>query len=161
VTLRVRDALIARGVQVVLTRNDDTGVGPCVDERAEIGNRAGAAAVVSIHADGSTSAGAHGFHLAYPEPALNEAQGEASLRLATRLRDAMVAAGFSTPNYIGASGLDGRGDLAGLNLSQWPAVFVECGNMRDAAEAAVLSSVDGRQRYADAIAAGLLAYVGR
>jgi N-acetylmuramoyl-L-alanine amidase len=161
VTLRVRDALIARGVQVVLTRNDDTGVGPCVDERAEIGNRAGAAAVVSIHADGSTSAGAHGFHLAYPEPALNEAQGEASLRLATRLRDAMVAAGFSTANYIGASGLDGRGDLAGLNLSQRPAVFVECGNMRDAAEAAVLSSVDGRQRYADAIAAGLLAYVGR
>jgi N-acetylmuramoyl-L-alanine amidase len=71
----------------------------------------------------------------------------------------MVAAGFSTAGYIGVAGLDGRGDLAGLNLSQRPAVFVECGNMRDAAEAAVLSSADGRQRYADAIAAGLLAHV--
>jgi N-acetylmuramoyl-L-alanine amidase len=161
VTLRVRDALVAKGVTVVLTRQDDTGVGPCVDERADIGNKADAAAVVSIHADGSNSPGASGFHVAYPEPALNEAQGEPSLRLAKVLREGMVGAGFTPANYIGSDGLDGRDDLAGLNLSERPAVFVECGNMRDAGEAAVLSSPEGRQRYADAISASLLNYVRR
>ena len=161
VTLRVRDALAIRGITVVMTRQDDTGVGPCVDERAAIGNQAGAAAVVSIHADGSEAAGANGFHVAYPRTALNDAQGEPSTRLASVLRDGLTKAGFVPANYIGQNGLDGRDDLAGLNLSERPAVFVECGNMRDAAEAAVLSSEDGRQRYANAIATALLAYVGR
>src|SRR5437764_5300556 len=39
VALRVRDALTARGVRVVLTRPDDAGVGPCVNDRAAIANR--------------------------------------------------------------------------------------------------------------------------
>jgi N-acetylmuramoyl-L-alanine amidase len=159
VTLRVRDLLTARGITVVLTRSDDTSVGPCVDERAAIGNRPGVAAVVSIHADGSTTAGAHGFHVAYPAPALNTAQGAPSLGLAHDLRDALAGAGFATSNYLGAQGLDGRGDLAALSLSEHPTALVECGNMRDAAEAAVLSSPDGRQRYAEAIAAGTAAFV--
>lgn len=159
VSVRVRDILTARGVRVVLTRPNDSGVGPCVDERAAIGNREGAAAVVSIHADGSTNAGAHGFHIAYSAPPLNAAQGEPSTRLARVLRDTLRAGGFVTSNYIGSGGLSPRDDLAGLNLSERPAALVECGNMRDAAEAAVLSSADGRQRYAAAIADAILTYL--
>jgi N-acetylmuramoyl-L-alanine amidase len=161
VTVKVRAALEAKGVTVVLTREDDNGVGPCVDVRAGIGNRSNAAAVVSIHADGSTGAGARGFHVAYPQPALNGAQGEPSAKLARQLRDVLTTAGFAPANYIGSNGLDGRDDLAGLNLSERPAVFVECGNMRDASDAEVLSNEDGRQRYATAIAGALLGYVGR
>jgi N-acetylmuramoyl-L-alanine amidase len=160
VSARVRDILAGRGVRVVLTRPNDTGVGPCVDERAAIGNRENATAVVSIHADGSTSAGAHGFHVAYSAPPLNAAQGEPALRLARTVRDSMRGAGIATSTYIGSAGLSPRDDLAGLNLSERPAVLVECGNMRDAAEAATLSSADGRQRYAAAIAEGILAYLG-
>jgi N-acetylmuramoyl-L-alanine amidase len=159
VTVRVRDILAAQGIQVVLTRQDDTGVGPCVDERAAVGNRAGAAAVVSIHADGSTNTSAHGFHVAYSAPPLNDAQGEPSLRLATTMRDQLSAAGFPTSTYIGSAGLSGRDDLGGLNLSERPAVLVECGNMRNPDEAAAFSSEAGRQSYAEAIAAGILAYV--
>ena len=161
VSLRIRDVLAAKGVTVVMTRENDTGVGPCVDERAAIANRSDAAAVVSVHADGSETAGANGFHVAYPLPALNDAQGEPSLRLASLLRDGLSKAGFSPANYIGQNGLDGRSDLAGLNLSEKPSVFVECGNMRDAAEAGVLGSEDGKQRYAVAIATALLTYIGR
>ncbi len=159
VSLRVRDLLAAQGVRVVLTRPNDTGVGPCVNERAAIGNRENAAAVVSIHADGSTAAGAHGFHIAYSSPALNAQQGEPAQRLAKTLRDGMRSAGLVTSNYIGSDGLSARNDLAGLNLSERPAVLVECGNMRDANEAATLSSAPGRQRYAAAIANGILAYL--
>jgi N-acetylmuramoyl-L-alanine amidase len=160
VSVRVRDVLTARGVRVVLTRSNDSGVGPCVNERAAIGNRENATAVVSIHADGSTNAGAHGFHVAYSSPPLNAAQGEPSLRLARTLRDGMRSAGLATSNYIGSDGLSARDDLAGLNLSERPAVLVECGNMRDANEAATLSSAAGRQRYATAIAEAILAYLG-
>jgi N-acetylmuramoyl-L-alanine amidase len=39
-------------------------------------------------------------------------------------------------------------------------VLVECGNMRNATEAAAFSSSDGRQSYAAAIAAGIVAYLG-
>jgi N-acetylmuramoyl-L-alanine amidase len=159
VAVRVRDTLTARGVRVVMTRPNDSGVGPCVNDRAAIGNRENAAAVVSIHADGSTTAGAHGFHVAYSAPALNAAQGEPSLRLARALRDGLRAAGLATSNYIGSAGLSPRDDLAGLNLSERPAVLVECGNMRDAAEAATLSSSAGRQRYAAAIADAILGYL--
>ena len=156
---RVQAELQAKGVTVVMTRSSDTGVGPCVNERAAIGNNADAAAVVSIHADGSLSAGAHGFHVEYSNPPVNSEQGPPSIQLATTLRDNVHAAGFALANYIGSNGLFGRADLGGLNLSDRPTVLIECGNMRDAADAAVFSSAAGRQRIADAITAGILAYL--
>ena len=159
VAQRVGQALTAKGYKVVFTRPNDTGVGPCVDKRAEIGNAANADAVVSIHADGSNSAGAHGFHVAYSSPPLNAAQGPPSTKLATVLRDTLRADGFSTANYIAKDGLAPRADLGGLNLSTRPIALIECGNMRNAAEAAQMTSAEGRQRYAAAIAAAIEAYL--
>jgi N-acetylmuramoyl-L-alanine amidase len=54
--------LRAEGATVILTRRNNRGVGPCIDERARIGNRAGADAAVSIHADGGPPGG-RGFHV--------------------------------------------------------------------------------------------------
>ncbi|MFJ4651652.1 N-acetylmuramoyl-L-alanine amidase [Nocardia sp. NPDC088792] len=159
VALRVRDALGARGIHVVMSRDSDTGVGPCVDERGKLGNKVGAAAVVSIHADGAP-AGDHGFHVAYSSPPLNDAQSGPSPQLATALRDGFTNAGFSTSNYVGSDGLDPRSDLAGLNLSEVPTALVECGNMRDPDDAAVIESADGRARFANAITAAILSYLG-
>ncbi|WP_152547124.1 N-acetylmuramoyl-L-alanine amidase [Amycolatopsis orientalis] len=159
VAQRVSEALSAKGIRVILTRQNDTGVGPCVNERAAIGNDAEADAVVSIHADGSNSAGAHGFHVAYSAPPLNAQQGEPSAKLATALRDGIRAGGFPTSNYLGANGLAPRADLAGLNLSTRPAALVECGNMRNDAEAAAMSSEEGRQQYAAVIAKAIADYL--
>ncbi|MFC8386032.1 N-acetylmuramoyl-L-alanine amidase [Nocardia sp. NPDC057272] len=160
VTLRVRDLLAAHGVRVILTRADDTGVGPCVDERASIANESGADAVVSIHADGNTGADAHGFHIAYAEPALNPVQAEAGTRLARALRDAMIAGGAVPSTYVGSAGLDPRADLAGLNLAERPSALVECGNMRSATDAALIETPEGRARYAELVTAGILAFLG-
>jgi N-acetylmuramoyl-L-alanine amidase len=157
---RVGDALSKHGIQVVFTRSNDTGVGPCVDKRAAIGNQAGAAAVVSIHADGSEVPGARGFHVSYSSPPLNSAQGQPSITLADALRDAFRASGFPTSNYLGSNGIYPRDDLAGLNLSSRPSALVECGNMRNPTEAAAMSSTEGRQHYADAIASAILSYLG-
>jgi N-acetylmuramoyl-L-alanine amidase len=159
VAARAAQRLTETGVKVVLVRTDDAGVGPCVDERGRAGEAAGADAVVSIHADGSDS-GDHGFHIALPYPPLNPAHEGPSWALGTALRDAMRAAGFPDSDYRGHDGIDRRADLAGLNLSTRPVALIECANMRNPTEAALVSSAEGRQRYADAIAAGILSYLG-
>src|SRR4051812_35393410 len=62
---RAASLLRAAGATVVLTRHSDTGFGPCVNQRAAVGNTAHADAVVAVHADGAAS-GAYGFHVIAP-----------------------------------------------------------------------------------------------
>ena len=57
VATRLAALLDAGGATVVLTRYTDTGVGPCVNTRAAIGNAAGSDAAVSIHGDGGPVGG--------------------------------------------------------------------------------------------------------
>ena len=163
VTLRVRAILQAHGVRVILTRPNDTGVGPCVDQRAAIGNQPGVAAVISIHSDGAPESD-HGFHVCYDSrPPDGPAIQAKSVQLSTAIHDALLGgSGLVPAAYIG----DGRGyfprsDLAGLNLATEPATFLELGNMRNGSDAALLSSPAGRARIAAAVAAGILEYLKR
>lgn len=156
---RVRARLERAGVRVVLTRPDDRGVGPCVDARGAAGGRVRAAAAVSLHADGSGPK-ARGFHVAHADPGVH-GTGRRSTALATALRDALRSGRFAPAGYIGRDGLDGRDDLAGLNLSTVPTALVEAGNMRHPADAALMSSPAGRDRYAAAISGGVLRYLRR
>jgi N-acetylmuramoyl-L-alanine amidase len=158
VALRVRDALTTRGVHVVLTRPDNAGVGPCVHDRAAIANRAGADALVSLHADGAAPS-ERGFHVAYSDPPLNASQGSPSVALAEALVAALRGDGFSAADYVGSDGLQPRSDLAGLNHAMVPAALVECANMRNPQEAALVSTPEGRARYATAIADGIMAWL--
>ncbi|MFP5020943.1 N-acetylmuramoyl-L-alanine amidase [Pseudonocardia phyllosphaerae] len=158
VAKRVQARLQKAGVRVVMTRPNDTGVGPCVNERGAAATKAGAALAVSLHADGAAPSG-HGFHVIYADPAVRG--GERSQKLATTLRDALRGARFAPSDYRGHGGLDGRPDLAGLNTSHVPTALVEAANMRNAAEARLVSSPAGRDRYAAAVAAGVLRYLGR
>lgn len=164
VALRVRAILRAHGVHVIMTRPNDQGVGPCVDERAAIGNRPGVDAVVSIHADGAPSAG-HGFHVNQdsrrPQGA-SAAVARASIRLGRAIHAALLrSSGLVPSTYIGTNGYYYRDDLAGLNLATNPATFLELGNMRNAGDAALQSSPAGRARVARSVAAGILAYLSR
>lgn len=158
VVQRIAFALNQIGVRTQLSRADDNSAGPCVDQRAANANAMHPDAIVSIHADGGPPSG-HGFHVNYSAPPLNDAQTGPAVRLATVMRDSLVAAGLQESTYIGSDGLYGRADLAGLNLAQYPAVLVELGNMRNADEAAQMQSADGRARYAAAVTQGIVAYL--
>jgi N-acetylmuramoyl-L-alanine amidase len=149
------------GATVVLTRKSNGGVGPCVDERAAIANRAHAAVALSIHADGNEAEGAHGFDVIHPstEEMVAPRMAEPSLEFAEDVRDALVQAGVPAANYVGEDGLDARSDLAGLNLAKVPAALVELGNMRNAEEAARLEDPAYRQKLADALAAGIVSFL--
>jgi N-acetylmuramoyl-L-alanine amidase len=160
VALRMRDALTAAGVEVVLTRPDDAGVGPCVDVRGRLAAQVGAAAFVGIHGDGA-GAGGRGFHVITSslDPAGPQVAA-GSTALATAVRDAMTAV-EPVSDYTGSDGLDSRPDLAGLNLNAVPAVYVECGNMRNAEDATLMSDPAGRDAIAVQLTAAVLAFLGR
>lgn len=161
VAQRLVAILQAHGARVVLTRNSDTGVGPCVTERAAIGNQAHADAAVSIHADGGPASG-YGFHVIWPAdlPGRTTAIVAPSYRLAVALRDAFgIVTGEHTSTYLGRGGLDQRGDLGGLDLSTVPKVFIECLNMRNAPDAAKAKDPAFRQKTAEGIAEGLASYL--
>jgi N-acetylmuramoyl-L-alanine amidase len=161
VAKRVRTILIARGATVVMTRPSDTGVGPCINKRAAIGNVNAANAVVSIHADGARSTG-RGFHVIQPGTSLaGSAMVGASHRLALKLRGSFKAeAGLPYATYTaGGDGLVTRKDLGGLNLSRRPSVFIECANMRNYTDARIMKSDTGRARIARSIADGITAFL--
>ncbi|MEU2760749.1 MULTISPECIES: N-acetylmuramoyl-L-alanine amidase [unclassified Streptomyces] len=165
VSHRLRTLLEAEGARVRLTHDADRPFGPCIDERARIGNEAKADAVVSVHADGS-AVGNRGFHVILPA----EVKGggadtskivKSSADLGARIAGHFARATGSAPsNYIGGNtGLDTRDDLGGLNLSTVPKVFVECGNMRDPEDAALLTAAAWRQKAAQGLADGITSYL--
>lgn len=158
VTLRVRDALNQLGARTQMSRDDDSSVGPCVDQRAALANAMHPDAIVSIHADAGPASG-RGFHVNYSSPPLNDAQAGPAVQLAQTMRDSLVAAGLQPSTYIGSGGLYGRPDLAGLNLAQYPAILVEIGNMKNSDEATQMESPDIRTEYAVAITQGIGAYL--
>ncbi|KAA1428051.1 N-acetylmuramoyl-L-alanine amidase [Nocardioides antri] len=163
VALETRRVLRQLGARVLLTRvrNSAEAWGPCVDERGRAGNpdEPGPTADVkiSIHADGSVSAGAHGFHVIAPEERAPWTTDIAapSLRLAEVVRGALVDEGLATSTYTGNDGIDVRGDLGTLNLADIPTVLVELGNMRDPGDAALMTSEEGRRAYASALASAV------
>lgn len=139
------------GASVKYTRPNDAGWGPCIDARGKMAARVGAAVLVSLHGDGEPSRYS-GFHVIYRFPG--------SAALATRVRNSLADQGLSTSTLY-RGGLVKRSDLGTLNWSTPPAVMLESGNMKNGADAALLDSVAGRERFATGIAAALLTQFGR
>ena len=156
--LRVRAELTALGVRTALSRGNDNALGPCVDERANMANSLRPNAILSIHADGGPPSG-RGFHVNYSAPPLNPVQAGPSVQYARIMRDQMAAAGIPPATYIGQNGLYGRSDLTGLNLAQYPSILVECGNMKNPVDSALMESPEGRQKYADALVRGVAGFL--
>jgi N-acetylmuramoyl-L-alanine amidase len=156
----VAPILDQRGLQVLLTRTNDAGWGPCIDQRVAVANRADAAATVSIHADGWPVG--RGFSVLYPDPApaspdAGSPLATADRRLAVALRDAMLAGtGLPVSTY---SGTDGLVTVPWPTLYTVPEVLVETGNMRSPTDASLLESAGFRAQVAQAIADGIGAFL--
>lgn len=164
VAQRLRKRLEARGARVIMTRtsNRQDRWGPCIDKRGRKGNKVDADLKISIHADGGPATG-RGFHVIAPT---NRAPWtddifRPSRRLARAVRAGLEHQGFARGNYIaGGDGLDFRGDLGTLNLSNVPTVMVESGNMRNSADAAQMTSKAGRENFAKALLRAVRRYLG-
>ncbi|MGI5140445.1 MULTISPECIES: N-acetylmuramoyl-L-alanine amidase [unclassified Streptomyces] len=167
VARRLRTLLEQQGATVKFTQDGNRPWGPCVDERARIGNAAHADAAISIHADGAP-AGDRGFHVILPASVHDGAADTRPIAAPSRALGERIVGNFvrvtgSAPaNYVGGgTGLDVRSDLGGLNLSTVPKVFIECGNMRDSKDAALLTSGAWRQKAAEGISEGIVSFLRR
>jgi N-acetylmuramoyl-L-alanine amidase len=152
--------LRAEGAKVVLTRATDDGVGPCVNRRAELLNLAHADVAIDIHADGGPPDG-RGFAVLEPVAdgpndrviGASEAFGQ---ELVERYHD---LTGMPVSSYDGTDGVSRRDNLAGLNLTTVPKVLIECGNMRNSTDAALLVRSSFQRLAAHAFAAAITSYL--
>lgn len=152
--------LRAEGAKVVLTRTTNNGIGPCVTQRSEILNRARANVAIDIHADGGPPQG-RGFVVLEPvadgpnDRVIGASKAFGRLVL-ERYHD---LTGMPASDYDGTDGVSYRDDLAGLNLTTVPKVLVECGNMRNSADADLLVRRSFQRLAAHAFAEAITAYL--
>ena len=167
VTTKLKAKLEKAGATVVLTRtsNREDRWGPCVDVRGRAGNTlpAGHADLkISIHGDGSTASGAHGFHVIYPPSRApwTDDIAKPSKRLALVTKDALTGKDFTVANYIaGGDGLDARTDLGDAQPVRHPDRH---GRVRQHARLRRRVGDDvgtGQERYARALAVAVRSYL--
>jgi N-acetylmuramoyl-L-alanine amidase len=158
--LKLRRALWNRGYDVVMTRTTmefDRGNGGNI-ARARFCNRHGAALMVRVHADGSTSSATHGASTLYPawHPGWTD-------DILPQSRHAAIAMQAAYVRRTGAAnrGIVRRSDLTGFNWANIPAILVETGFMTNPTESARLRRDRYQWRVARALADGVEAFVPR
>ena len=171
VALKLREALQARGFEVVLTKSREDELVRNRD-RAEVANRARAALMVRLHCDASVESG---FAVYYPDRAGRARDGrvgpgraviEGSRRAAESVRAAMAEGlgedlrdnGVRT-DYQTKVGREQGGALTGSIYSQVPVVTVEMVVLSDAGDAEFIKAEEGRRRMAEAIADGVARFL--
>jgi N-acetylmuramoyl-L-alanine amidase len=152
--------LLRQGARVVMTRDNNDGVGPCVTRRAQIIDQAHASVAIDIHADGGPASG-RGFAVLEPIPdGPNDHVISPSERFGADVRAAFLRyTTIPVSTYDGVDGIKFRDNLAGLNLTTVPKVLIECGNMRNAVDAALLISPGYQQRIARALDAAIVTFL--
>ncbi|MHB9149908.1 MAG: N-acetylmuramoyl-L-alanine amidase [Thermoleophilia bacterium] len=155
VGLKLRDALKARGVKVIMTRtSQDVDISNV--ERTQIANQAHADLYIRIHADGSDSGATRGIHVLYPAsiPGWTDDVAAASRRAAELARAALVAA-TGAPDR----GLDARKDMTGFNWSDVPVILPEIGFMTNSQEDRLLNDDAYQDKIAGALAEAALRFL--
>ena len=157
----LKPMLESKGARVVFTRTKNTykSFGPCTWDRAAIANEANADAMISIHADGASS-GSKGFFAIAPTKikGWTTKTYAADHALADAMLKGMKAAGGTPSNYI-RNQLLVSSEQSTINFSKVPTTIIELGNMRNAREAASMSSKVGQRAYAGYLAVGLERYL--
>jgi N-acetylmuramoyl-L-alanine amidase len=147
---RLRDILVAHGIDVVMTRTVDEN--PALADRAHLGGEGDL--LVSVHNNSSGSSAAHGTEV------YAQIGNDQSMQLAENILTGVVnRAGTTSRGALTRAGE--RGDYYSiLRNSPVPAVIVEGAFISNPDEAAALASPDFRQRLAEGIADGVLSMVG-
>ena len=147
VSLKLRDALVAAGVDVVMTRTTQD-VDLSNIQRAQIANQAGADLFVRIHADGHDDPATAGIHVLYPAVigGWTDDIAAVSKKAAALAQHELIAATGAKDR-----GIDARSDMTGFNWSDVPVILPEIGFMTNAAEDRLLAT----PAYQDAIVGAL------
>jgi N-acetylmuramoyl-L-alanine amidase len=171
VAAKLRDALEARGYEVVLTKSSEDELVRNKD-RALVANRARAALMIRLHCDASAE---RGFAVYYPDRQGRAKDGttgpdanviEESRRAAEAIHSGL-AEGLSgvladngvRTDYQTKVGRDQGGALTGSIFSDVPVVTVEMVVLSQAADADFIKTDEGQRRMAESLAEGVSRYV--
>ena len=150
VALRLRKALQARGIKVIMVRTSQNVDIPN-SKRAKMANAAHAGLLIRLHCDGASSSSVAG--LLTLVPGRNAWTGPILSASARAGRDIHAAA--ITATGARNRGITPRSDMSGFNWSKVPSVIVEMGLMTNPAEDRRLSTASYQQKLADGMAAGI------
>ena len=156
VALKLKSALEAKGVTVVMTRMT-SAVDISNSQRAGIANKADADLFIRIHADGSTNGDARGLSTLYPRGNTWVAPISAGSFTAAKTVHAALL------NSTGAvdRGVVPRSDLSGFNWAKVPSVIVECGFLSNPVEDKLLASAGYQTKLVDGMTRGIMGYLER
>jgi N-acetylmuramoyl-L-alanine amidase len=155
---KTRRLLRERGLRVTMTRSgpDFTHGRRGNADRAALCNRAGAALMLRIHADGSTDPSRHGVATLYP--ALVDGWTD-DVHAASRRAARLVQRALLRATGAADRGLVARDDLTGFNWADVPVVLAETGFMTNPRERRLLTSPAYQWRVARGLAAGAASFV--
>jgi N-acetylmuramoyl-L-alanine amidase len=153
---RTQTLLLERGYRVAMTRTGPSTTRGNV-ARARFCNQRGAALMLRIHADGSTDVSRRGVSTLYP--ALRRGWTDDIFdrsRRAARLVQRELARATGAHDL----GLLPRADLTGFNWANVPSVLVETGFLSNPGERRLLSRRAYQRTIAQALTAGVVAFLG-
>ncbi|HEV3153542.1 MAG TPA: N-acetylmuramoyl-L-alanine amidase [Candidatus Baltobacteraceae bacterium] len=150
---RLRDILVARGWDVIMTREDDRDVYAANDSaqeelqaRDDIANSRGARLLISMHSNSYINDGPHGATVYFYKPGDLALAQDVDRRIAAEL-------GIFNNGVI-------KDKLYVIHHANMPAVLVETAFLSNPDDRALLGSSEWRQKMAQAIADGIGDYTG-
>jgi N-acetylmuramoyl-L-alanine amidase len=156
ISLRVRELLIDKDIEVVMTRTvaevDLSNI-----DRAKIANDNSSDLFVRIHANGANDTSVSGISAYYPSTN-NQWAGQLS-------SDSRRASNLILEGIVRETGAKDRGARAsdsytGINWSEVPVTIIETGFMTNQDEDLLLSTDEYREKMAIGIAEGIIAFLG-
>jgi N-acetylmuramoyl-L-alanine amidase len=151
ISLRVSKILQDKGIATQLTRDSDYFVG--LDERVVMSRKAGASIFVSIHANSIDNRpdvnGLETYHYHRGLELANIVHSNIVGLLGTNGEDPLLDRGVRSARFLV------------LRKSEIPAILVEVGYLTSPTESLKLADEKYRDRMADAIAQGILEYLGK
>jgi len=161
IALKVRDELIARGYEVIMTRSSDQSLS--LQERIAISNRHSPDILVSIHANSYHKPDIAGTLVLYYDhryPQVHYPASEAMVRLSPESRKLAVAL---LDGAVEATGSYDRGLLESsvymVRMGSVPSALIETAFLSNPADEKLLRSQDFRKKMALGIASGIASYL--